>query len=196
MEISPWEVLCFMWDFPNWGMWCLSLHDKQPPSDFEWYKLFWITCSGPCGMNKTHPLSRSPVPSAQGTTLWYRCWHCPEVAPKYFRAEVFSKYALRIFTLVCSEAYGFKLFKLWTLLVLETEVSDWWSFRWWMSTIWTQLLFENVQWFNFWDLLLCLKKGLMQIYIGDYEKGSGGKCSKQNVTREVKTSFCFQSLKH
>lgn len=31
----------------------------------------------------------------------------------------------------------------------------------------------------------------MQAYLGGYEKGSGGKCSKQNVTREVKMKLFF-----
>lgn len=157
-------------------------------------------CSGLLALD--HVAWTETIPSAsalclqpQGTTLWDRYWHFSEVPPKCFRAEVCSKYSFRIFTLVCSALW------FWTMKTLNTTGAGDRSFwvmkgRRWMSTVWTQFLVEHMQWFNFWELLLCLKKGLMQTYVGGCEKGSGGKCSKQNVTREVKMNICFQTVQH
>lgn len=89
------------------------------------------SCSGLLALD--HVAWTETIPSAsalslqpQRTNLWDRYWHFPEVPAKYFRAELFLN-THSGFLLWYAQPYGFKLFKLWTQLVLETEVSDRWG---------------------------------------------------------------------
>lgn len=94
-----WMVQAIL-DYLLWTMWHEQKPSPQPQS---------------CPFNPRGPLCGTGIDIA---LRWPQ-----SISEQKFFLNMHSR-----FLLWCAQAYGFKLFKLWTLLVLETEVSDWWSF--------------------------------------------------------------------